>query len=42
MKKILILGGSGGIGKGVVELMSKHHEIIAVGSNDFNIKNIKE
>ena len=42
MKKILIIGGSGGLGMGVSELMSKHHEIIVVGSKDFDIRNIKE
>jgi 3-oxoacyl-[acyl-carrier protein] reductase len=42
MKKILIIGGTGGLGKQVFELMSNDYEITSVGSKDFDIKNINQ
>jgi len=42
MKKILIVGGTGGLGEKVFELMSDCYEITSVGSNDFDIRNINQ
>jgi 3-oxoacyl-[acyl-carrier protein] reductase len=42
MKKILIVGGTGGLGKQVFELMSNDYEITSVGSKDFDIKDINQ
>jgi 3-oxoacyl-[acyl-carrier protein] reductase len=42
MKKVLITGATGGLGKQVFELMSNDYEITSVGSKDFDIKNINQ
>jgi 3-oxoacyl-[acyl-carrier protein] reductase len=42
MKKILIVGSTGGLGKKVAEIMSVKYEITSVGSKDFDIRNIIE
>jgi len=42
MKKILIVGGSGGLGKKVVGLMNTDYEVTSVGSKDFDVRRIKE
>lgn len=42
MKKILIVGGSGGLGNQVVNLMTSKYEITSVSSKNFDIKNISE
>jgi NAD(P)-dependent dehydrogenase (short-subunit alcohol dehydrogenase family) len=42
MKKILIVGGTGGLGKQVIELISNDYEITSVGSKDFDIKDINQ
>jgi 3-oxoacyl-[acyl-carrier protein] reductase len=42
MKKVLIVGGTGGLGKKVSELMSNDYEITSVGSKDFDIKDINQ
>jgi 3-oxoacyl-[acyl-carrier protein] reductase len=42
MKKILIIGGSGGLGSQVVDLMNSKYDIISVGTKDFDIRNINE
>ena len=42
MKKVLIVGGSGGLGVQVVDLMSSKYEITSVSSKDFDIKNIDD
>jgi 3-oxoacyl-[acyl-carrier protein] reductase len=42
MKKVLIIGGSGGLGSQVVNLMSSNYELTSVSSKDLNIKNIDE
>lgn len=42
MKNILIVGGSGGLGAQVVDLMSSKYDITSVSSKDFDIRNINE
>jgi 3-oxoacyl-[acyl-carrier protein] reductase len=42
MKKVLVVGGSGGLGVQVVELMSLKYEITSVSSKNFDIRNINE
>ena len=42
MKKVLVVGGSGGLGNQVVKLMSSEHELTSVSSKDLDIRNIKE
>lgn len=42
MKKILIVGSTGGLGKQVVDSMSSKYEITSVSSKDFDIRNINE
>jgi 3-oxoacyl-[acyl-carrier protein] reductase len=39
MKKILIIGGTGGLGNQVVKLMNNHH-ITAIGSNQLDIRDM--
>ena len=42
MKKVLVVGGSGGLGIQVVDLMSSRYEITSVSSKDFDIRDINE
>lgn len=42
MKRVLIVGGSGGLGKKVVSLMDSDYEVTSVGSKDFDIRRINE
>jgi 3-oxoacyl-[acyl-carrier protein] reductase len=42
MKKVLVVGGSGGLGSQVVDLMSSRYDVTSVGSKDLNIRNINE
>ena len=42
MKKVLIVGGSGGLGSQVVELMSPNFKLTSVSSKDFDIRDINE
>lgn len=42
MKKVLIVGGSGGLGKKVVDLMRIEYDVTSVGSRDFDIRRIDE
>ena len=42
MKKILVVGGSGGLGSQVVKLMSSEYELTSVSSKDLDIRNIEE
>ncbi len=37
MSKILLIGGTGGLGKGLSEKLSNHHEIKSIGSKDMNV-----
>lgn len=41
MKKILIIGGTGGLGKQVAKLMNNHH-VTAIGSTHLDIRNMNE
>lgn len=38
MSKILIFGGTGGIGQAIKPLLSERHEIITVGSTDYQLR----
>jgi NAD(P)-dependent dehydrogenase (short-subunit alcohol dehydrogenase family) len=42
MKKVLVVGGSGGLGTQVVDLMSSRYDVTSVGSKDLNIRDINE
>ena len=42
MKKVLVVGGSGGLGIQVVELMSSKYEITSVSSKNFDIRDINQ
>jgi NAD(P)-dependent dehydrogenase (short-subunit alcohol dehydrogenase family) len=42
MKKVLVVGGSGGLGTQVVDLISSRYHVTSVGSKDLNIKDINE
>jgi 3-oxoacyl-[acyl-carrier protein] reductase len=42
MKKVLIVGGTGGLGKQVVSMMTDNYDVTSVGSKDFDIKNIND
>lgn len=39
MKKILLLGGTGKMGKALNHALSKEYDVISVGSKDLNIRN---
>jgi 3-oxoacyl-[acyl-carrier protein] reductase len=42
MKKVLVVGGSGGLGAQVVGLISSKYNITSVSSKDFDIRSISE
>lgn len=42
MKKVLVVGGTGGLGSQVVKLMSSEYELTSVSSKDLDIRNIEE
>jgi acetoacetyl-CoA reductase len=42
MKNILIVGGSGGLGKQVTDKLQKKYDITSVGSKDLDVRNIIE
>ena len=42
MKKVLIVGGTGGLGTQVVNLMSNHYDITSIGSQDLDLRNINQ
>lgn len=42
MKKVLVVGGSGGLGGKVVGLISSKYDITSVGSKDFDVRNIDD
>lgn len=42
MKKVLVVGGSGGLGIQVVDLMSSRYEITSTSSKDFDLRDINE
>ena len=41
MKKVLVVGGTGGLGSQVVKLMSSEYELTSVSSKDLDIRNIE-
>jgi NAD(P)-dependent dehydrogenase (short-subunit alcohol dehydrogenase family) len=42
MKKVLIVGGTGGLGTQVVNLMSNQYDITSIGSQDLDLRNINQ
>lgn len=42
MKKVLVVGGSGGLGSQVIELMSSEYELTSVSSKDLDIRDINK
>ena len=42
MKKVLIVGGTGGLGKKVFNLMSGCHDVSSVGSRDLDLRDINQ
>lgn len=42
MKKILIIGGSGGLGSKVTSILEKKFIVVSIGSKDLDVRNISE
>lgn len=42
MKKIVVFGGTGGLGAKLVPFLEKKYEVIALGSKDVNVKKLSE
>ena len=40
--KIVIFGGTGGVGKELTDILHNNHEIISLGSSDVDITNLSE
>jgi len=41
IKKIVVFGGTGGIGSNIVPLLKKEYDVISLGSNDFNVLDLQ-